>query len=122
LLVLLVVLNWYLPSPSPMQSYGSPINGAILHIRSEHRWPERLQFDTAAPSILPPSPAVAAATASEDPKLEAFAEVRPAEKPPEKQVVVKPKTHVASRHRNRKSPEPLHFAVNPTPSTWPPSW
>jgi hypothetical protein len=105
-----------------MQSYGAPIDAAMVHLRSQQKWPERLQFDTAAPSILPPSPAVAAATASEDPKLEAFAEARPPEKPPEKQVVVNPKTHVASRHRSRKSPEPLHFAVNPTSSIWPPSW
>jgi hypothetical protein len=121
LLVLLLALNWYLPNPSPMQSYGSPIDGAILHIQSETKWPQRLQFDTAAPAILPPSPAVAVATASEDPKLDAFAEARPPEKQPEKQVVVKPKTRVATRHR-RQLPEPLHFAVNPTPSTWPPSW
>jgi hypothetical protein len=105
-----------------MQSYGAPIDAAMVHVRSQQKWPERLQFDTAAPSILAPSPTVAAATAGEDPKLEAYAEVRPLEKPPEKQVVVKPKTHVASRHRNRKSPESLRLAVNPTPSTWPPSW
>ena len=122
LLMLLLVADWYLPGPPPMQSYGAPIDAASVHVRSEHKWPERLQFDTAAPSILPPSPAIATAVTSEDPKLEAFAEVRPPEKPPEKQVVVKPKTHVASRHRNRRSPEPLLFAVNPTSSVWPPSW
>jgi hypothetical protein len=105
-----------------MQSYGAPIDAAMVHVRSQQKWPERLQFDTAAPVILPPSPAVAAATASEDPKLEAFAEARLPEKPPEKQVAVKPKTRVAGRHRSRKSSDSLRFAVNPSPATWPPSW
>ena len=120
LLALLLVAGWYLPSSPPMQSYGAPIDGSLLHIRSEHKWPERLEFGTATPAILPPSPPAVADTAvSEDPKLEALAEVRPPEK---QQVVVKPKPRVATRRRNRKPSEALHFAVNPTPPMWTQSW
>jgi hypothetical protein len=119
LLALLLVVDWYLPSPAPMQSYGEPIGSATLHIRSEHKWPQRLQFDTSAPGSLPTSPPAVAATVTEDPKLSAFAEVRPQEKPAEeKQVVAKSKSRVATKHRNRNA---LRFAVNPIPM-WPPSW
>jgi hypothetical protein len=123
LLALLFVLNWSLPSPSVLPIYGAPIDGTTLHIRSEQKWPQRLQFDTAVPAMLPPSPSVVAAKAiedpklAEDPKLNALAEARP----PEAQATVKSKSHVAMRHRHRKSPG-LRFAVGPTPPTWPPSW
>ena len=118
LLVLLFVADWYLPSPSPMTSYGAPMDEAILHIRSEHKWPQRLQFDTTAPAMLPTSSPIGAAMPAEDPKLNTLAEARP----PETQVIAKPRPHVATRHRNRAPAETTRFAVNPAPSSLPQDW
>jgi hypothetical protein len=125
LVALLFVVGWYLPGPTPMASFGGRIDSATLRVRSEHKWPERMQFDTAAPSRLPPSPPSVAETASEDPKLEAHAEIRSPEKP----AVAKPKPRVqASRRHRQPQGQPqdgVRFAVNPSPqwglgSSW--SW
>jgi len=122
LLVLLLVAAWNLPDPAPLPIYGAPIDSATLHIRSEHKWPQRLQFDTSMPAILPPSPPTVAAMPIQDPKLDALAEVRP----PEKQVAEKPaaksKSRVATRHRRRGPAEGGQFAVNPPPSNWTLNW
>jgi hypothetical protein len=121
LLALLLVVGWYLPDPPPMSIYGEPIDSAVLHIRSEHKWPQRLQFDTTAPAMLPPSPPAVAAIPSEDSKLDALAQARA----PEKQATekpAKPKSRVATKHRRRAPPEAPLFAVNPPPSNWTLSW
>jgi len=105
-----------------MPIYGGPIDSAILHIRSEHKWPQRLQFDTAMPARLPPSSPAVAAMPIQDPKLDALAQARP----PEKQVTEKPATkskpHVAARRRRRGPAEANQFAVNPGPSNWTLNW
>jgi hypothetical protein len=102
-----------------MAGYGGPIDAAVIHIRSEHKWPQRLQFDTAAPAVLPPSPPVVAAMAeapkpAEDPKLGARAELRA----PEKQAVAKPRPRVAARRRYVVPSEGTRLAVNPWPASW----
>jgi hypothetical protein len=118
LFALLLVAGWYLPGPSPMANYGEPIDPAMVHVRSAHKWPERMQFDTAAPAMLPPSPPTVAEAPTEDPKLEAHAEI----KPPEKPVVSKPKPRVQVS-RKRRQPDTVRFAVNPSPQGWwGPSW
>jgi hypothetical protein len=124
LLALLLVVGWSLPGPTPMASYGGPIDSATLHVRSEHKWPERMQFDTASPSRLPPSSPSVADAAIEDPKLEeAHAEIRPPEKP----AVAKPKPRVQASHRHRQPQgqpqDGVRFAVNPSPQWgWGSSW
>jgi hypothetical protein len=121
LLALLLVVGWYSPNPPAMPVYGGPIDSAVLRIRSEHKWPQRLQFDTAVPAILPPSPPAVAAMPSEDSKLDALAQVRA----PEKQATekaAKPKSRVATKRRRRAPPEAPLFAVNPPPSNWTLSW
>jgi hypothetical protein len=123
LLAPLLVTGRYLPSPPPMSDYGTPIDEAILHVRSEHKWPQRLQFDTTTHAILPPAPPIAAAMPTEDPKLGALAESRPPEtQVMEKQVTAKPKSHVATRSRRRAPAEVTQFAVNPAPSPWTLNW
>jgi len=123
LLALLLVAGWYLPDPPPLPIYGGPIDSAILHIRSEHKWPQRLQFDTSTPAILPPSPPAIAAMPTEDSKLNALAEARMPEKQvTEKPVTAKPKSHVATRRRHRGPAEAAQFAINPAPSNWTLSW
>jgi hypothetical protein len=119
LLALLLVADWYLPSPSPMESFGAPIDSAMIHVRSQHKWPQRLQFDTSTPSGLPPTAPAVAATApidtAPDPKLNAMAEVRSSDRP----TPAKPKPHVAPRHRySMPPPSPTQFAVNPWPQSW----
>ena len=123
--MLLLVANWYLPGAPPMASFGEPVDSAMIHVRSQHKWPQRLQFDTSAPSMLAPSPPVVAATAPMDPepapnpKLNAMAEAKSSEKP----AAAKPKPRVAMRHRYRPPPlQPRQFAVNPWPSAWAQNW
>jgi hypothetical protein len=119
LLALLLVAGWYLPGSTPMASYGEPIDSPTLRVRSAHKWPERMQFDTAAPSRLPPSPPSVAETTIEDPKLEAHAEIRPPEKP----AVAKPKPRVQASRRHRQPQDGVRFAVNPSPQWgWGSSW
>jgi hypothetical protein len=123
LLALLLVMSWYLPSPPPMSGYGAPIDEAILRVRSEHKWPQRLQFDTTLPAMLPRAPSIEAAVPPEDPKLSALAEARPPEtQVMEKLVAAKPKSHVATRSRRRAPAEVTQFAVNPAPSPWTLNW
>jgi hypothetical protein len=125
LLALLLVVGWCLPGPTPMASFGGPVDSASLRVRSDHKWPERMQFDTEAPSRLPPSPPSVAETTSvaetpiEDPKLEAHAEIRPPEKP----AVAKPKPRVQASRRHRQPQDGVRFAVNPSPQWgWGSSW
>jgi hypothetical protein len=119
LLALLLVADWCLPSPPPMESFGAPIDSAVPHVRSQNKWPQRLQFDTSVPSGLPPAAAAVAATVprdlAPDPKLNAMAETRSSER----QAPAKPKPHVATRHRYRMPPpSPTQLAVNPWPQSW----
>jgi hypothetical protein len=123
LLALLLVTGWYLPDPPPMSDYGAPIDETILHVRSEHKWPQRLQFDTTVPAMPPPAPAVVAAMPTEDPKLGALAEARlPEMQMVEKQVTAKPTSHVATKSKRRTPAEVTQFAVNPAPSPWTLNW
>jgi hypothetical protein len=123
LLALLLVAPWYLPDAPPMPIFGGPIDSAILHIRSEHKWPQPLQFDTATPAVLPPSRPAVAAMPVQDAKLDALAQVKPPEQPvTEKPAAAKPKSHVATRRRHRGPLEAGQFAVNPAPSNWTFSW
>jgi hypothetical protein len=122
LLALLFVADWYLPGPPAMPIYGRPIDSAILHIRSEQKWPQRLQFDTSMPTILPSPPAVAAMPI-QDSRLDALAEVKPPDKQVmEKPATAKPKSRIATRHRRRAPAEATQFAINPAPSNWTLSW
>jgi hypothetical protein len=123
LLALLLVTGWYLPTPPPMSDYGAPIDEATLHVRFEHKWPQRLQFDTTTHAILPPAPPIVAAMPTEGPKLSALAEERsPETQVMEKQVTAKPKSHVVTRSRRRAPTEVTQFAVNPAPSPWTLNW
>jgi hypothetical protein len=127
LLALLFVADWYWPSPSPMPSYGAPIDETVLRIRSEHKWPRKVQLDTTMPKVVPLSPAVtetaeaapvpSAAAPSAKPALNALAQAAP---PPKQAAKRKP----AARARYREPPSygPTRFAVNPMPPAWPTGW
>jgi hypothetical protein len=127
LLALLLVADWYWPTPSPMPSYGAPIDETIVRIRSEHKWPQKVQLDTTMPKVVPSSPvatgiaeavpAASAAAPSARPALNALAQAAP----PQKQIAKrKPAAH--TRYRQPPSYGPTRFAVNPTPPLWPIGW
>lgn len=127
LLALLLVADWYWPNPSPMSSYGAPIDETILRIRSEHKWPQKVELDTTMPTIVLPSPAPTetaedatvpdTAAPSAQPELNALAQAVP----PQKQVA-KRKPSARARCREPHSYGPTRFAVNPMSQAWPPGW
>jgi hypothetical protein len=122
LLALLFVADWYWPDLSPMSSYGTPIDEAIVRIRSEHKWPQKVELDTATPIIVPQSlraeeTAETAIPPANKPALNALAQANP----PQKQVVKrKPPAH--ARYRSPNNGGGLRFAVNPMPSAWSIAW
>jgi Zn-dependent protease with chaperone function len=73
LLAILFIADWYLPM-APSQSVTSlEADKPIVRIKSDRKWPERIVFDTSAPTIVPQMPpAVAGAPVTNDPR-EAFA-------------------------------------------------
>jgi len=59
-----------------------------LRIRSDHKWPERVVYDTSLPTIVPPKAEVAAAVPAPAEEIsaksrvrESFAQFRPADEP-----------------------------------------
>jgi hypothetical protein len=122
LLAMLFVVNWCSSDPAPMARYGTPIDEAIVRIRSDHKWPKKVVFDTSIPTIVSPAapaPVVATTTApspAQGPALNALAEARPAEP----QLVEKHKQRVRNTRISRRE-APMRFAVDPTPPVWPPA-
>jgi hypothetical protein len=53
LLGLLLVADWYFPSPFSGKEAGG-IDKTVIRITSTHRWPDRIVFDTNQPTIFPP--------------------------------------------------------------------
>jgi hypothetical protein len=124
LLALLCVVNWVSQNPAPMPSYGSPLDEKIVHIRSEHKWPQKVELDTAIPIIVPPSaPATETVTAEAaippepKPASNAVAEANPPQKH-----VAKQRTAAHARYRNPNGAGELRFTVNPMPPAWPAGW
>jgi hypothetical protein len=71
LLAILFIADWYLPM-APLQSVTSrEADKPIMRINSDQKWPERIVFDTSAPTIVP-QPVVALAPVTNPPR-EAFA-------------------------------------------------
>jgi len=56
LLAILFIADWYLPM-APSQSVTSlEADKPIVRIKSDRKWPERIVFDTSAPTIVPQMP------------------------------------------------------------------
>ena len=73
LLAMLFIADWLLPM-SPTQSVTSgEANKPIIGIKSDHKWPERIAFDTSAPTIVAQTPPVVADAPVTRPPREAFA-------------------------------------------------
>jgi hypothetical protein len=66
LLALLFVTDAMLPKPPVADNSGTTVNVAsdlsAIRIRSDRRWPERVEFDTSLPTITPASSGIAEAT------------------------------------------------------------
>lgn len=128
LLALLLLVNWYSPAVSPTatdQAQEASLNKEILRIRSAQKWPQKIDFDTNIPTIVPPPtltasippappPPFKAADAANKPALDAHAEAKPVtQKPPRKVAAV--------RHRAYR-PAPQQFGSYPVASAWSPWW
>jgi len=73
LLAMLLIADWLLPM-SPTQSVTSgEANKPIIRIKSDHKGPERIAFDTSAPTIVAQTSPVVADAPVPHPPREAFA-------------------------------------------------
>jgi hypothetical protein len=72
LLAIFFIADWYLPM-APTQSVTSRETEPIISIKSDRKWPERIVFDTSAPTIVPQKPPVVADVPVTNPPREAFA-------------------------------------------------
>ena len=68
LVAILFLADWCLPM-APTQSVTSPeADKPIIRIKSDRKWPERIVFDTSAPTIVPQkSPVIADAAVTTPP-------------------------------------------------------
>jgi hypothetical protein len=87
LVVLLLIAGWFSPEPPPsFADRPEIIERAIIRIRSERKWPERVVLDTSQPTIAPPAVEEPSAAQSvrlspydvgDQPNLEALARLKP---------------------------------------------
>ena len=124
LLAMLAAANWYLPSPPPPADQEVQVDKSSLRIRSEHKWPQKIEFDTAMqPFIAPSAPTIAAAAPTaadeqpEKPSLNALAQARPSE--PQ---VAKPKPRIRTARRAPRSAPRVVVAANPAALPWSFGW
>ncbi len=71
LLAMLFIANWLLPMDPTLSATKEQADRQIIRIKSDRKWPERIVFDTSAPTIVP-QPVVALAPVTNPPR-EAFA-------------------------------------------------
>jgi hypothetical protein len=78
LLGVLFIADWYLPSASSQTYFREVrVDKSIIRIKSAHKWPEPIVFDTSLPTIVPPpQPVVANAPVINQPR-EALAQLNP---------------------------------------------
>jgi hypothetical protein len=76
LLGMLFIADWYLPSASSQTYFWEArVDKSIIRIKSAHKWPEPIVFDTSLPTIVPPPlPVVANAPIINEPR-EALAQL-----------------------------------------------
>lgn len=125
LLAMLAVANWSLPTPPTLPSQETEVDKSTLRIRSERKWPQKIEFDTAMhPFIAPSAPPavataapVAAAAPQEKPALNALAQAKPSE--PE---ITKPKSKTKTARRAPRSAPRVVVAANPTAPGWSFGW
>jgi hypothetical protein len=101
LLGMLFIADWYLPS-APSQTFfqEARVDKSIIRIKSAHKWPEPVVFDTSLPTIVrPPLPVLANAPVINQPR-EALAQLNsPLPKASEYRAPVRVKRKVAKQAR-----------------------
>ena len=128
LLALLFAMDTFAPKEPVVSSTASaaPIENPTLRIRSDHKWPERVVYDTSLPTIVPPkveiaaavapTPAPAAEISAKSRVRESFAQFKPADDPkPEAKPLPKrkvAKARVAPPMRVAQQPHFGFFASN----------
>ena len=128
LVALLFVVSWMWAGsePEPQDTTAQvALDAPIASIHSTQKWPDKIEFDTSKPTIVPPPapvvaqtapPAAVPATAAAASPLDARAEVKPNVQPAEQR-----KQRVARAHR-RTYPRQDYYARQDYPrqatSTW----
>ena len=75
LLAIFFIADWYLPTAPTQSVTRGEANKPTIRIKSDqdHKWPERIAFDTSAPTIVPQMPPLVADVPATNPPQEAFA-------------------------------------------------
>jgi hypothetical protein len=117
LLALIFVVGQAFPTPPADELASAASDAPMIRIHSDRKWPDRVEFDTNAPTIFPVpaqtasngAPAQAANTPANVTLRDAFAQFTPPEvKKPEAKPL--PKRKVAKR---RVPPPPMQVAQRP---------
>jgi hypothetical protein len=62
LAALLLIVSWYCPAPPAIfTDRPQVVTTAAIRIKSERKWPEKIEFDTSQPTIVPPAGEVSSA-------------------------------------------------------------
>jgi hypothetical protein len=88
LAALLLTVSWYCPAPPAIfADRPQTITTAAIRIKSERKWPEKIEFDTSQPTIVPPAGEVSSVArlpaplppeeTAGKPRLEALAQLSP---------------------------------------------
>src|ERR1700689_3176800 len=119
LLGMLFIADWYFPSVSSQAFFPEArVDKSIIRIKSAHKWPEPIVFDTSQPTIVPPPlPVLAKAPVINQPR-EALAQLKPPlPKASEYRAPVRVKRKVAKQAR------PTRIAVyRAPPEAMPAGW
>ena len=117
LLAILFIADWYLPM-APTQSVTGRETEPIIRIKSDRKWPERIVFDTSAPTIAAQMPPVVADAPVTNPPREAFALLgAPVPEVSETPLPVRTKRKVAKR-----APHSRWTAYRPAAEALPAGW
>ena len=73
LVAMLFIANWFLPMEPTLSATSEQADKQIIRIKSDRKWPERIVFDTSAPTIVPQKPPAVADAPVTNPPREAFA-------------------------------------------------
>jgi len=115
---MLFIADWSLPDAPQSFVRDARVDKSIIRIKSAHRWPERVVYDTTLPTIVPPpsprSAELAAITQPQDAVAQSIAPLPP--------IANYPAAAKTKRMAVRK-PSPTRMAAYPaTPEPLPAGW
>ena len=121
LLALLFISDPYLPKSPAADSANSP--PAIIRIHSDHKWPERIVYDTSLPTIVPAQIAsieadvAAPEIVASNEAREAFAQVQPASRLSDARKI-EPKLQRHYKIAKRRAAPPARLAAQQMQFGW----